>query len=230
MDYWFLRINAETSGNMLGLAGKLTGFDGKIDTLTIFGLSYAQYVRADLDIRYNVIINDASSIVYRGFVGVGIPYGNSKAIPVEKQYYGGGANGIRAWQVRTLGPGSYMPHTTGFLNQTSDIKIEANMEYRFDLFWILKGALFLDAGNIWSYNYDPVRSGSQFNLNKFYKDIAVGTGTGLRFDLNFVLLRVDMGMKLRDPGITNGSKWIIMNRSYNFRNDFTFVLAIGYPF
>ncbi len=229
-DYWFLRINAETSGNMLGLAGKLAGYDGKIDTLTVFGLSYAQYVRADLDLRYNVIINDASSIVYRGFIGAGIPYGNSKAIPVEKQYFGGGANGIRAWQVRTLGPGSYVPRTTGFLNQTSDIKIEANVEYRFDLFWILKGALFMDAGNIWSYNYDPVRSGSQFNLNKFYKDIAVGTGAGLRFDLNFVLLRADMGMKLRDPGITDGSKWIIINRAYNFKNDFTLVLAIGYPF
>ncbi len=229
-DYWFLRINAETSGNMLGLAGKLAGFDGKIDTLTIFGLSYAQYVRADLDLRYNVIINDASSIVYRGFIGAGIPYGNSKAIPFEKQYFGGGANGIRAWQVRTLGPGSYMPDPTGFLNQTADIKLEGNVEYRFDLFWILQGALFLDVGNIWSYNYDPVRPGSQFSINKFYKDLAVGTGAGFRFDLSFVLLRVDLGMKLRDPWLPDGSRWIITNNAYNFKNDFTLVLAIGYPF
>jgi len=223
--YWFIRFNAETSGNMLGLAGKIAG----IDSMTFLGQSFAQYVRADIDFRYNVIINDASSIVYRAFIGAGIPYGNSKAIPVEKQYFGGGANGIRAWQVRTLGPGSYVPYAGGFLNQTADIKLEANVEYRFDLFWILQGAVFLDAGNIWTYNDDPTRKGERFT-SKFYDDIAVGTGTGLRFDLSFVLLRLDMGMKLRDPWLPEGSKWIITNQKYNFKNDFTFVLAIGYPF
>jgi len=230
--YWFLRVNAETSGNMLDLAGRIAGLERRNDSLTIFGQSFAQYVRADADLRYNAIINDASSIVYRGFIGAGIPYGNSKAIPVEKQYYGGGANGIRAWQVRTLGPGSYVPDTTsGFLNQTADIKLEGNVEYRFDLFWILQGALFLDAGNIWSYRDDPTRPKSKFEFKNFYNDLAVGTGLGLRFDLSFVLVRVDMGMKLRDPWLTNGSKWILMNdKGYNFKNDFTVVLAIGYPF
>ena len=165
------------------------------------------------DIIY--ILNDVSSIVYSGFFGVGIPYGNSKAIPFEKQYFGGGANGIRAWQVRSLGPGSYISRQTlTFLNQTADIKLEANAEYRFKLFWILEGALFLDAGNIWTYNNDPSRPGSQFSFNKFYKDIAVGTGTGLRFDFKFVIGRVDLGMKLRDPLLTDGSKWIIMRRPY----------------
>ena len=97
----------------------------------------------------------SSSVVYRGFAGIGIPYGNSKAIPFEKQYFGGGANGIRAWQVRSLGPGSYVvPDTIDFINQTADIKLEANAEYRFKLFWILEGALFLDAGNIWTFNED----------------------------------------------------------------------------
>jgi len=227
-NYWFLRFNAETSGNMLSLAQKIA----HLDSLKVFDLSYAQYVRADLDVRYNITINDASSIVYRGFIGAGIPFGNSKAIPFEKQYYGGGANGIRAWQVRTLGPGSYKPYTKGFLNQTADIKLEANIEYRFDLFWILEGALFLDMGNIWSYNMDPVRPGSKFYFNTFYKDIAVGTGTGLRFDFSFVLLRVDLGMKLRDPWILNGSRWIALNpdEHYSFKKDFVVVLAIGYPF
>ena len=121
------------------------------------------------------------------FFGIGIPYGNSKAIPFEKQYFSGGSNGIRAWQVRTLGPGSYNPtDTVSFLNQTADIKLEANAEYRFKLFWILEGAVFLDAGNIWTYKDDPARPGAQFKLNKFYKDIAVGTGAGLRFDFKFV--------------------------------------------
>ncbi|MDO9340212.1 MAG: BamA/TamA family outer membrane protein [Bacteroidales bacterium] len=228
-DYWFLRINAEASGNMLEMAGKLTGAKKTDGSYKILGLPFAQYVRTDFDLRYNYILNDVSSIVYRGFFGIGIPYGNSKAIPFEKQYFGGGANGIRAWQVRSLGPGSYDPGNPKFLNQTADIKLEANAEYRFKLFWILEGALFLDAGNIWAYNNDPSRPGSQFIFNKFYKDIAVGTGAGLRFDFKFVIGRVDIGMKLRDPLLPDGSKWIIMSRSYE-RNDFTMVLGIGYPF
>jgi hypothetical protein len=229
-DYWFVRVNAETSGNMLGLVSKMAKLEKTGGSYNIFKQPYAQYVRVDMDARYNIIINDVSSMVYRTFIGAGIPYGNSKAIPFEKQYFGGGANGIRAWQVRTLGPGSYVPLDSGFLNQTADIKIEANAEYRFKLFWILQGAVFLDAGNIWSYNSDPARPGSQFVLSKFYKDIAVGTGAGIRLDLSFVLMRVDMGMKLRDPMQTGGSKWIMMNRPYNFKDDFTFVIAIGYPF
>jgi outer membrane protein assembly factor BamA len=229
-DYWFMRINIEATGNLLALASNLAGMKETDGRYYIFGQPFSQYVRADIDLRYNVILNDVSSIVYRGFAGFGIPYGNSIAIPFEKQYYGGGANGIRGWQVRTLGPGSYVPGKTDLLNQTGDIKIEGNAEYRFKLFWILEGALFVDAGNIWSYKYDPARPGSQFVFNKFYKDIAVGTGTGLRFDLKFVMGRVDLGMKLRDPQITEGSSWIFIERPYNLKKDFTMVLAIGYPF
>lgn len=229
-DYWFLRINAEAAGNFLSLAGNIAGFKKEDGSYFILDQPFAQYLRADMDLRYNVIINDVSSIVYRGYMGAGIPYGNSKAMPFEKQFFGGGANGIRAWQVRTLGPGSYVPDDSKFLNITADLKIEANIEYRFNLFWILEGALFLDAGNIWSVYNDPARPGSQFSINSFYKDIAVGTGTGLRFDLNFVLMRADLGMKLRDPSIKSGSSWIMLNRPYNFKDDFSLVVAIGYPF
>jgi hypothetical protein len=229
-NYWFIRVNAEMAGNLASMASKLTGAIKTDSSYQILGQPFAQYFKADIDMRYTTKINDVSSIVYRGFVGAGIPYGNSKAMPFEKQYFGGGANGIRAWQVRTLGPGSYVPSYTRFLNQTADIKIEANAEYRFKLFWLLEGALFIDAGNIWSYSYDASRPGSWFKINSFYKDIAVGTGMGFRFDFSFVLLRADLGMKLRDPWITSGSKWIIMSRPYNFKNDFAIVIAIGYPF
>jgi outer membrane protein assembly factor BamA len=250
-DYWFLRINAETAGNLFGLAEKLAGgkktlevdttAEGNIVDSTrvykILGQPFAQYVKADIDLRFNYKFNDVSSIVYRGFVGIAIPYGNSSAVPFEKQYFGGGANDIRAWQVRTLGPGSYAD-TSKFLNETADIKLEANAEYRFKLFWILEGALFIDAGNIWSYK-GP--AGSEFTFRNFYKDIAVGTGTGFRFDFKFVIARVDLGMKLRDPLQTNGSmngpspghdtgsKWVFLNGPYK-RKDFTIVLGIGYPF
>jgi hypothetical protein len=246
-DYWFLRINAETAGNLIGLAELLAG--GKkqaggektllgvpidtIKTYRILGQPFAQYVKADIDLRYNYKFNDVSSIVYRGFFGIGIPYGNSKEMPFEKQYFGGGANGIRAWQVRTLGPGSYNPNPGDsakvFLNETADIKLEANAEYRFKLFWILEGAVFVDAGNIWSYNNDPTRPGAQFTFKNFYKEIAVGTGTGFRFDFKFVIARVDVGMKLRDPLLPEGARWIFLNGPYK-RNDFTIVLGIGYPF
>lgn len=229
-DYIFLRVNADAAGNLLYGISKLAGSKQKLGSYYVFGQPFAQFIRADIDLRYNVIVNDVSSVVYRGFVGVGFPYGNSKAIPFEKQYFGGGANGIRAWQVRTLGPGSYVPEGDEFLNQTADIKIEANAEYRFKLFWILEGAVFLDGGNIWTFYEDEARPGAQFKFNSFYKDFAIGTGTGLRFDFSFVTGRLDLGMKLRDPSITDASKWIFMSREYNFKNDFTFVFGIGYPF
>ncbi|HUX95308.1 MAG TPA: BamA/TamA family outer membrane protein [Bacteroidales bacterium] len=228
-DYWFLRWNIESAGNLLSAFNNISNPEQPDSVAYKFlGQPFAQYVRTDFDLRYNYVMNEASSMVYRGFFGIGIPYGNSKAIPFEKQYFGGGANGVRGWQVRTLGPGSYVPDTT-FLNQTADLKLELNTEYRFKLFWILEGAVFVDAGNIWNYREDPGRPGSQFKLNTFYKDIAIGTGAGLRFDFSFFLGRIDFGMKLRDPVIQERNKWIISQRPYE-RNDFTVVIAIGYPF
>jgi outer membrane protein assembly factor BamA len=245
-DYWFLRVNAESAGNFLSAIYKIIGAKktGPIvrdttasqDTTNayrLFGQPFAQYVKADIDIRYNYKLNDVSSVAYRGFFGICLPYGNSKAIPFEKQYFSGGANDIRAWQVRSLGPGSYADPSI-LLNETGDIKLEANAEYRFKLFWIIEGATFLDAGNIWSYNYDPSRPGSQFRFNNFYKDIAIGTGTGFRFDLKFVIARVDLGIKLRNPLLhdaqsTERSHWVFLNGPYR-RNDFAIVLGIGYPF
>ncbi len=232
-DFWFVRINAEAAGNLLATGAKLLGFHKTDSTFyKVFRQPFAQYIKGEVDVRYNYRFNDLSSIVYRGFAGVGIPYGNSKAMPFEKQYFGGGANDIRAWQVRSLGPGSYQaPDTVNSLyNETADIKLELNAEYRFKLFWILEGAVFIDAGNIWTYKQDPSRPGAQFHFDKFYRDIAVGTGTGLRFDFSFVIARVDLGMKLRDPSISDGSRWIFMNGPYTFKNDFTVVLGIGYPF
>ncbi|MFH0843248.1 MAG: BamA/TamA family outer membrane protein [Bacteroidota bacterium] len=242
-DYWFIRVNAEAAGNILSAVSRLAGIENSNGSYNFLGQSFAQYIRTDIDLRYNVFVNDVSSLVYRGFIGAGIPYGNSRAIPFEKQYFSGGANGIRAWQVRTLGPGSYLPDYTKLLNQTADIKLEVNAEYRFKLFWILEGALFLDAGNIWSYNDDPATPGSQFRFNSFVNEIAVGTGAGLRFDLDFVLLRADIGIKLRDPGLEAGSRWITKWGDYykateymdyygNIKHSkiFGLVIGIGYPF
>lgn len=230
-DYWFVKFTSELAGNLMSLGYMIAGSEKTEDgSYEVFGQPFAQYARADFDIRYNRKLNEVSSVVYRTFLGVGIPYGNSRAVPFEKQYFSGGANSIRAWNVRSLGPGSYTPVDSSFFNMTADIKLEFNAEYRFKLFWILEGAMFLDAGNIWTFYEDEDRPGTQFKLNKFYRDLAVGTGMGLRFDLNFVILRADLGMKLRDPQLPDTPRWILQRRKLNFRNDFTLNISIGYPF
>jgi len=162
-------------------------------------------------------------------LGVGIPYGNFDVLPFEKKYFTGGANGIRAWQVRALGPGSYKAPANSYPNQSSDIKLEANVEYRFKLTNFMEGALFLDAGNIWAINEKDNREGALFKFNQFYRQIAIGTGAGLRFDLNYFILRIDTGMKVRDPAQAEDKGWIIGKRSLT-RDDFVFSFAIGYPF
>ena len=232
---WFIRINTEASGNLLYAIKKLSGASFVTDSLSshynFLGQPFAQFVRFDVDARYTRVINEVSSIVYRGFGGVGIPYRNSAAMPFEKQYFEGGANGIRGWQVRSLGPGSLPPpDSTTYFNQTGDIKLEVNVEYRFKLFWILEGAVFVDAGNIWAIREDPDRPGAQFRFNKFLDDVAIGTGFGMRFDLQFVLLRTDFGFKLRDPQYTGDSKWIIFRPSDKLSKNFAMVIGIGYPF
>jgi outer membrane protein assembly factor BamA len=237
-DNWFVRFNLEAAGNLLYAIKKASRSGMITDSITgmshysILGQPFAQFVRADIDIRYHRIINDVSSMVYRGFFGIGVPYKNSVAMPFEKQYFEGGANGIRGWQVRSLGPGSYNPPPSTYVNQTGDIKLEANIEYRYKLFWILEGAVFVDAGNIWAIKNDVDRPGAQFKLNSFYKEMAVGSGLGLRFDLKFVLLRADLGLKIRDPKDPVGQDWIFSQSSPFARKNKNLVLVvgIGYPF
>ncbi|WP_347838542.1 BamA/TamA family outer membrane protein [uncultured Draconibacterium sp.] len=238
-NYTYARMNVESSGNLLYALSRITGRDKSTATDTItnetyefykfFNIRFAQYVKADLELRRAIQIDRYNSVVGRAFVGVGLPYGNSRVLPYEKQYFAGGANGIRAWQVRSLGPGTYKAPDDAYPNQSSDIKLEANLEYRFRLLGALEGALFLDAGNIWAMNESDNREGAQFKLNKFYRQFAVGTGTGFRFDLSYFILRADIGMKLRDPSANEGQRWIIGNRSLT-GDDFAFSFAIGYPF
>ena len=228
-NFNYLRVNTEISGNVLTAVKQLTDAKKVDGSYQIFGIPYSQYVKADIDFRYYQLLNEANSFVYRIFVGGAFPYGNSNAIPFEKQYFSGGANSIRAWNVRDIGPGSYSGDTiSNYPNQTGDLKLEANFEYRFKLFWILESALFLDAGNIWAVKEDK-REGAFFKKDEFYKEIAIGTGLGFRFDLSFVIVRLDMGLKLRDPGLPSDQRWIVGNRRFVW-DDLTFNIGIGYPF
>jgi hypothetical protein len=230
-DYWYLRFGFDAAGNLLNMGYSITGAEKATDgSYHLFKQPFAQFIKAEIDASYHYKINDLSSVVYRIFAGVGIPYGNSETMPFEEQYFGGGANDIRAWMVRTLGPGSYVLGNTSFINQTADMKLEANAEYRFKLFWILEGAVFADAGNIWTVRPDKDRPGSQFRFNTFLDDIALGTGLGLRFDIKFLMLRTDFGFKMRDPQSTEGTKWRPFAGDYSLKKDMTMVIGIGYPF
>jgi outer membrane protein assembly factor BamA len=230
-DFWNIRAGFDIAGNLLDAVYRTANMEPAPDgSYHLFRQPFAQFLKGEVDAAYNFRFNEASSIVYRVFAGVGWPYGNSEVMPFEEQYFGGGSNDIRAWMVRTLGPGSYILPESSFINQTADMKLEANVEYRFKLFWILEGATFIDAGNIWTVRDDDDRPGSRFRFGSFLDDIAVGTGLGLRFDLKFVLLRTDFGLKLRDPQETEGSKWIPLSRPFNRKQDIAMVIGIGYPF
>ncbi|HCE56463.1 MAG TPA: outer membrane protein assembly factor [Prolixibacteraceae bacterium] len=238
-NYTYVRFNVESSGNLLWAISELANRDKyqEVDSLgnimteyyQAFNTRFAQYVKGDFEYSRSFIIDKFNSIVGRTFLGIGIPFGNFDVLPFEKKYFSGGANGIRAWPVRSLGPGTYKASSGEYPNQTADIKLEANLEYRFKLIAFIEGALFIDAGNIWAINEKDNRLGAQFKFNSFYKQLALGTGTGLRFDMSYFILRLDLGMKLRDPSVLNNNGWIIGSRQLT-SNDFNFTFAIGYPF
>ncbi|MGQ1891685.1 translocation and assembly module lipoprotein TamL [Thermophagus sp. OGC60D27] len=228
-DFWYFRANVESAGNLLSAIMSPWDEGGSDNYAELFGIRYAQYVKSDIDLRFHNRIDKYTSLVWRLFAGVGLPYGNLNVLPFEKKYFSGGANSIRAWPVRSLGPGSYSEKEYRFYNQTGDIKLEMNLEYRFKLFWVLEGALFLDAGNIWGIRESSSPEGGLFEADKFLEQIAVGTGIGARFDFNYFIFRLDMGLKTRDPSLLEGERWIPLNRPWEW-TDASFNFAIGYPF
>ncbi len=227
-DFIFIRFNTEIAGNILSGISNLLEQPKEDGSYSLFGIKYAQYVRTDIDLRYYHQLNESDKLVYRFFSGVGYPYNNSDVMPFEKKYFSGGANSIRAWQVRTLGPGSYKEESK-YPNSMGDIKLEANVEYRFALVWLIEGALFVDAGNIWAINKDDNRGGAFFKADQFYKDIALGTGFGMRFDFSFFVFRFDLGIKARDPANPSGEKWILGNQKIH-SDHLNLNIGIGYPF
>ena len=239
---FFFNGNADLSGNILGL---ITGADvEKGKEKKIFGTPFSQYIRGEVDVRHymaigrprrRVRINELAS---RLIIGAGHAYGNSSTMPFIKEFFIGGTNSIRAFRARSLGPGTFYggnaANQNGYLpDQPGDIKIEANTELRFKIASIVRGAVFVDAGNIFTSREDTSRMGAKFGKN-FLKEFAVGTGAGLRFDLNFLVLRIDVAFPIRKPYLTGGPRWVfdeINFRSSKWRKDnLVLNLAIGYPF
>ena len=227
-----LRLNVETSGNLLNALSPLCKFP-KNDQgqRTLFNIAYAQYARFDIDYTHYFRFSERRALVLHGALGIAYPYGNSDVLPFEKRYFTGGANSLRGWGVRELGPGSFRG-TDGridFINQTGDLKLDLSAEYRAPLFWKLDGALFVDAGNIWTLRAYEEQPGGQFRLGSFYEQIAVAYGVGVRLNFNYFILRFDMGMKAINPAyITQQEHYAIFHP--DFSRDFSFHFAVGLPF
>lgn len=224
-NYQFFKFNAETSGNMLSTYNRLTDApkDEATNSYNFAGIRYAEYVKSEIDLRLYHHYHDAV-LVERLNVGVGVPYGNLDVLPFEKSYFGGGSNGIRAWPARRLGPGSLSDSLLNSANQIGELKIEANVEYRFDITKLFKGAFFVDAGNIWILKEDVQRPNAEINLKRFYEDLAIGVGFGLRLDFSFFIFRFDIATPLKDPSKDNPKKYQMELKKT------TLNLGIGYPF
>ncbi|MCH5232839.1 MAG: BamA/TamA family outer membrane protein [Muribaculaceae bacterium] len=230
-DIYTLRANFETAGNLLYLINIISRPRSHVseDPYKIFGIHYSQYMRLNSDFSYLHIFDNRNSLAARVGLGIGFPYGNSTILPFEKRFYGGGANGVRGWDVRTLGPGSYPGNNSvsDFINQCGDIRFIMSAEMRTKLFWVIELAAFVDAGNIWTIRNYENQPGGLFRFDKFYKQLAASYGLGLRFDFTYFLLRFDMGMKAHNPAMGE-QPWPLIHPRWH--RDSSFHFSIGYPF
>ncbi len=225
-NFIYFRGNLEFAGNFLQWKNNvLHSPKNPADYYTLFGIEYAQYFRADADVRKYFILNASNKIVLRAAAGVGIPYGNSNYLPYDKSFYAGGANSIRAWKIRSIGPGSFNDTLDVDFNKSGDLYLEGNLEYRYKIAGKWGGALFADAGNVWLQKENPKYPGGDFQLNRFYKEIAIGVGIGLRYDFGFFVIRVDAATPIYNPAIPEGNKWKLFHG-----NGVNFNIGIGYPF
>lgn len=243
-DYFFFRFTVDLAGNTLSAMKDLLELPrDTAGSYRIFGLVYYQYVRPEIDLRFYNVVNDRSKWVFRINPGIGLAYGNSKVLPFEKQFFAGGSTSLRAWRARRIGPGSFTQVTNraSEVEQTGDVKLEGNIEYRFQIIRRLfgarlNGATFLDAGNVWMLKEDLSLPGSQLKGSTLWKTTAVGSGAGIRLDYGFFIFRFDIGLKLKDPSYAQGGGWVIerfSDDSFKKANNYQFLnytFGIGYPF
>ena len=227
-DFIYLRTQFELAGNLLSLASRL--IDAPKDhnqSYRLMGIPFAQFAKIEADYRYYRVFNANASLVMRLMGGAGLAYGNTRVLPFIRSFYGGGANGLRAWPIYNLGPGSYQGEREMLFDRYGDIKLETNIEYRFAIYRFWHAGIFLDAGNVWFMRDNPDFPGGVFRFDRFVSDLAAGTGLGLRLDFNFFVVRVDAAFPLRDPSLPANEKWI---RHWPGWQQWNFNLGIGYPF
>lgn len=223
----YLRINMESSGNLLyGFDALLHAAKNAVGYYRFLGVKYAQYMRFDFDYRHYYYFSENGDILaFRAIIGSGIPYLNAAEMPYEKGFYAGGANGMRGWRFRTLGPGGYQG--TSNYERVGDIQLEGNIEYRFAIYKYLKNALFMDIGNIWTYNESTSFPNGSFRFNRFYKQLALDAGWGLRLDFSYFIFRFDLAVPLVNPAYNQGSRLRI---NFLQLKDIVGNFGIGYPF
>lgn len=222
---WLSTMTTDTAGNTYG---------------TVAGVRYAEYVKLDADLRWLRVIHSKSSVAFRAAAGVGMPYGNLGVLPFESSFFVGGANGLRAWRARSIGPGSYSAPLVAF-DRIGELRLEGNVEYRFKLISYLEGALFADVGNIWNWKEDPAKPGSGISTD-LLSELAVGTGIGARLNFDFLIVRFDLGLQTKDPSLPKGERWLFQAKdefeararergvTVDYKPQFNFNLGIGYPF
>lgn len=228
-NVWTVRASAESAGNLLYGISKAIGQRKHEGAYKIFGTQYAQYVKGEADFMVSHTFNRRSSLAFHIGAGIAVPYGNSSMVPFEKRFYAGGANGVRGWGVRTLGPGRYdaKNSVSDFINQCGDIRLDLSLEARVKLFWVLEGAAFIDAGNVWTIRNYETQPGGLFHFDSFYKELGWAYGLGIRMDFTYFLLRFDLGMKAYNPAI-NQEAWPLTHPQW--RRDATLHFSVGYPF
>ncbi|WP_294748783.1 BamA/TamA family outer membrane protein [uncultured Prevotella sp.] len=227
------KSNIETSGNILSLGSRLFGSSkDEQGQYRLFNIAFAQYVKCDLDLSHAILTDHNNELVLHVGLGVAYPYGNSTILPFEKRYFSGGANSVRGWTVRSLGPGKYKEKDgrINFINQTGDMKLDLNAEYRTKLFWKFSSALFVDAGNVWTIRQYEMSPGGQFHLDDFYQQLAVSYGLGIRLNFDYFILRFDMGMKAVNPAYETEDDEHYPLLHPRLSRDFAFHFAVGMPF
>jgi outer membrane protein insertion porin family len=239
-NQYYFNATIDISGNTIALLQSInTSHKPSYENpYKVLGHIYSQYSKVATDARYYFNISKKSKIAARLIVGAGLPYGNSNAMPYIKQFFSGGTNSIRAFLPRTVGPGTYhLPdslYKKTYFDQAGDMKLEGNIEYRFTIINFLKGAVFADAGNVWLIRHNADLPGGEFNIHQFYKQLAVGTGIGLRADLSFLILRFDLGTPLRKPYLPEGHRWVANDIDFGDKawrkQNLVLNIAIGYPF
>ena len=229
-----LKSNVETAGNLLSLWNEMFG---RVENMyyghyRLFNIVYAQYVKADFDFTRQLMKSSRDELVFHFGLGLAYPYGNSTILPFEKRYFSGGANSVRGWSVRSLGPGRYQDKDgrINFITQTGDLKLDLNLEYRTYLFWKFNGALFLDAGNIWTLRQYDEQPGGQITMKGLINDLAVSYGVGLRLNFDYFILRFDLGMKAVNPAYESEGDTHYPIIHPRLSRDLAFHFAVGMPF
>lgn len=209
VNFHYYRLNLESAGNSLRLVAQQFNmrYDSDKNSYLIDSVAFAQYVKFDMNFVRHLILTENSRYVYRFFGGLGVPLKNLNTLPFERSFFAGGSNGIRAWQARGLGPGSLADTATYGIDQVGEFQLELNLEYRFPIFNQVEGAVFSDFGNIWLLRYDPLRPGANFDPKRFYREIAIAPGAGVRLNFNFFVFRLDFGLQMKDPALPAGERW-----------------------